>query len=384
MFEVERSEALITEICAAARVENQAVARRLVGIGELFELRRGEHGEEKDWAVDTWAEVGAEIAAALGCSAAMAGSHMHYARAMRDRLPTVAEVFVSGDIDFRTFQAIAHRTELITDEQAMAGVDRQLAARAPRWGALSQSRLATAIDRVVSRVDADAVRRPRQRADERAVVFWGCSDDGLEGMSATLFATDAEALEARLDALADSVCADDPRTGEQRRADALGALGAGHQRLSCQCGSAACPAGGRLPAAAEVTIHIVAEQGAVDGRSDVPGYIVGEGSLIPAHLVAELAREARLRPLIHPQDSPQERGYVPSGKLTAFVRARDLTCRAPGCDRPAIDCDLDHTIPYADGGPTHASNLKCLCRFHHLLKTFWGWHDKQLPDGTHI
>jgi hypothetical protein len=37
-------------------------------------------------------------------------------------------------------------------------------------------------------------------------------------------------------------------------------------------------------------------------------------------------------------------------------------------------------------GPTHPSNLKCLCRFHHLLKTFWngtnGWRDRQLPDGT--
>jgi hypothetical protein len=45
---------------------------------------------------------------------------------------------------------------------------------------------------------------------------------------------------------------------------------------------------------------------------------------------------------------------------------------------------LDHTVPYADGGPTHASNLKCYCRTHHLVKTFWGWRDQQLPDGTII
>jgi hypothetical protein len=43
---------------------------------------------------------------------------------------------------------------------------------------------------------------------------------------------------------------------------------------------------------------------------------------------------------------------------------------------------VDHTIPHRDGGPTHASNLKCLCRFHHLIKTFWGWRDEQLRDGT--
>jgi hypothetical protein len=44
---------------------------------------------------------------------------------------------------------------------------------------------------------------------------------------------------------------------------------------------------------------------------------------------------------------------------------------------------LDHTTPYPHG-PTCASNIKCLCRKHHLLKTFWGWLDQQLPDGTVI
>ena len=45
-----------------------------------------------------------------------------------------------------------------------------------------------------------------------------------------------------------------------------------------------------------------------------------------------------------------------------FVRARDLTCRAPGCDRPAVECDIDHTIARSDGGLTHASKVRCLCR----------------------
>jgi hypothetical protein len=35
-------------------------------------------------------------------------------------------------------------------------------------------------------------------------------------------------------------------------------------------------------------------------------------------------------------------------------------------------------------GSTHASNLKCLCRLHHLLNKFWGWCDQQLPDATLI
>jgi hypothetical protein len=70
--------------------------------------------------------------------------------------------------------------------------------------------------------------------------------------------------------------------------------------------------------------------------------------------------------------------------LADVVRCQDLTCRFPGCDRLAVGRDLDHTIPYGDGGRTPASNLKCLCRVHHLIKTFWGWRDRQLPDATVI
>jgi hypothetical protein len=97
-----------------------------------------------------------------------------------------------------------------------------------------------------------------------------------------------------------------------------------------------------------------------------------------------LAASAKLVPLIHPADAPPENGYVPSKALADFVRCRDLTCRWPGCDQPAIGCDLDHTIPHRQGGQTHAANLKCYCRTHHLVKTFMGWADKQLPDGTVI
>jgi hypothetical protein len=133
-----------------------------------------------------------------------------------------------------------------------------------------------------------------------------------------------------------------------------------------------------------VAIHVIAEQATIDGRGAAPASELGADGLIAPELVAELAASARLIPLIHPADAAPEPGYVPSKALADFVRCRDMTCRWPGCDRPAADCDLDHTVPYAQGGPTHASNLKCYCRTHHLVKTFWGWRDQQLPDGTVI
>jgi hypothetical protein len=50
---------------------------------------------------------------------------------------------------------------------------------------------------------------------------------------------------------------------------------------------------------------------------------------------------------------------------------RDMTCRAPGCDRPAVFGDIDHTVAYP-GGPTHPGNLKCYCRKHDAHKTVCG------------
>lgn len=66
-------------------------------------------------------------------------------------------------------------------------------------------------------------------------------------------------------------------------------------------------------------------------------------------------------------ESVMARGYTPSKALADFVRCRDLSCRFPGCDKPASACDIDHTIAYGDGGPTQASKLKLLCRKHHRM-----------------
>lgn len=375
-----QSRGLIAQLGLASRAENRAAALRLKVIGELFELRRGERGERADWAVDTWAAVGAEVAAALQISLAKAGSYLTYALAMLTR-PAVAAVFLAGDIDMGVFQTIYYRTELITDAEVMATVDRELAERVAHWPSMTRGRLATKIDQLVARHDRDAVRQAKEKTMDRRVSLWD-QGNGTTELAGLVMSTDAAALDARLDALAATVCPDDPRTLEQRRADALGALAVGMDRLACRCDSTQCPAGQR-PASPGVVIHLVAEQSSVAGRSETPACLLGPNTLVSAELVAELAKDARVRPLMNPAQACPESGYRPSTALAEFVRARDLTCRAPGCDRPATHCDLDHTIPWP-AGPTHASNIKALCRVHHLLKTFWGWRDTQMPDGTVI
>jgi hypothetical protein len=50
-------------------------------------------------------------------------------------------------------------------------------------------------------------------------------------------------------------------------------------------------------------------------------------------------------------------GRSVTAALADFIRARDLTCRFPGCTVPATNCDVEHTIPWPYG-PTSASNPK--------------------------
>ncbi len=365
---------LVERVQRWSRVENRAAARRLDAIADVWETRLRESGDREDWVVDVHASVTAEVAAALCVSQGRAGSYLNYARAMRERLPRVAEAFLAGEVDFRLFQTMVYRTDLINDAEILAAVDRELSVKAPRWPSLTPGRLAGYIDTIVARADADAVRHRRDRQTDRDV-WIGMGDNGIAEIHGTLWNTDGEALDKRLTALAATVCDQDPRTTDQRRADALGILAAGGDRLGCHCDRSDCPAGGK--AASAVVVHVVAEAG--DGAF---GMTQGADGLIPPELLEHLARSAMLMPLTHPGDAAPESGYTPSRALADFVRCRDMTCRFPGCDRPATESDIDHTVAYSEGGRTHASNLKCLCRVHHLVKTFWGWHDTQLPDGT--
>jgi Domain of unknown function (DUF222) len=55
------------------------------------------------------------------------------------------------------------------------------------------------------------------------------------------------------------------------------------------------------------------------------------------------------------------------------IRARDRTCRWPGCDVPSVWTDAHHLTPWWKGGATAVDEIISLCRYHHGLVHEGDW-----------
>lgn len=58
--------------------------------------------------------------------------------------------------------------------------------------------------------------------------------------------------------------------------------------------------------------------------------------------------------------------------LRTALETRDRTCVVPNCNRRR-DLEIDHIVPYGQGGTTTLENLARLCRWHHAQKTHHRW-----------
>ncbi len=381
MFDDGTATDLIHAMGVAVRGENCAIAERLAAVSRLFALRKREYVEAGFLRTDLVVAVGAEVSAAQNISRRRAENQVRMAVSLHERLPNVAAVFARGDIDLRMVQMALTRTDNVEDD-VIGALDEALAPKLSKWMRLSKKGLRDRLDMWVAEFDPAGVRVPQIAKDNR---YFDIEPDvpGMATVTGVIDAQDAAALDKRLDAVAATVCPNDPRTHNHRRAAAAGALGRGESTLACQCGGDHCTAWPVGESASQVVIHIVAEKATVDGTGDRPGYLAGFG-VMPAEEVRAAAKKAKLKPVAFPQAEP-EKGYYPSASLRDFLRWRDLTCRWPGCDTPVEKCDVDHTTPWPYG-VTHPSGTKHYCRTHHLIKTFLtgvnGWRDEQRPDGT--
>lgn len=276
---------------AWARVEAAACARRLAAMVTMLDALRAADGsaEREQWYLDNWGAACAEIGAAQQLTSGAASRFLMVGTALRDRLPKVGAVFSEGLVSYLVVNTIVWRTMLIKDPLALRAVDAALADALRRWEPKSQQRTEQEIDTLIQRFDPHALRRAQDRARTRGVDVH-TDGDGLASLWGTLFVHDATALDRRLDALAATTCDADPRTRDQRRADALGTLASGADRLSCRCGLSDCPAAGP-PVPGSVVVHVVAHGDAVtDAIADAPA---GPGSDAAAQHSALDGKEPR-------------------------------------------------------------------------------------------
>ena len=122
-------------------------------------------------------------------------------------------------------------------------------------------------------------------------------------------------------------------------------------------------------AQARPVINVYSPKGRAEGD---PVYIPGSGWTDPEATAAFDDWLAESEPVERNLDAAAEqvlRGYAPSEAMRQAVGARNRTCVYPGCNRPAEQCQLDHRIPYEEGGETAVGNLFPLCQHHHNMKT---------------
>lgn len=288
-------------------------------------LRTVELVQRQLWRTDPFEEVAAEISAAQHISRGRAGGQIHMARALRD-LPEVAEVFATGAIDYRMVATIINRTDNVEPDRR-AAVDAAIARHCVKWMRLSGPKLCDRVDLWVAKHDPAAVRVPPKVDDSRYVEI-SATSPGMAAIWANVHATDAALVDAALDGLAATVCDNDPRTKEQRRADACGPLARREATLACLCGSPYCAAVVERQAVSGIVITVLAEQATVNGASDQPGYLPGFG-ILPAESVRDLAAAgATMQPLTMPSGS--EPGYRASKTLAKFIRLARSDVSLPG------------------------------------------------------
>jgi hypothetical protein len=333
--------------------------------------------------LDPDAETVEELALALRLSSAAAAARVTTADGLQ-ALPVVAAALRQGRLGATHARVLTDcLTGLTPDlpDAVRASLERVLVQRAVD-DRLTPGQLRRLAQRLILRADPEGAEQRRRRAVRGRDVSCRADDHGMAWLSAYLPAPSALACLESLDAHARHTLGDDPddhRGLGARRADALVNL------VLTGSVDGNPPDDATVPATVAVSVHVTVPLTTLSGAGDEAGEIDGLGP-IDAALARDLAHHphATWRRLVtDPVDGrlvdAGTTRYHPPSRLDRHVRLRDVTCRWPGCMRPARRCDLDHTAPWP-AGPTSEDNLTTLCRHHHRLKTLGRFQAARIGD----
>ncbi|MDT0188152.1 DUF222 domain-containing protein [Microbacterium sp. ARD31] len=354
----------------------------------------------------------AELGAVLGLSSGAAKKLIGHALELRHRLPRLWTQVQSGLVPAWQARIVAettiHTTPRLTVEAA-GFVDAQVAAVAGRVAPAQLDRLVAEAIKRYDLAEADPASDPEDghlHVDPRHVTI-NDEDVHFAGTMRIEAEVDiADALDlghavsqgaAALKALGSTESLD------VRRAKALGDLARTQTSLDLSSATATEPATATkrdtadLPAARELVLHLHFDAH-LEGVRTVfgpTGRMENGQRLVLLDQVkawcGDTHTKITIKPVIDLTTEQTAPGYAIPDRIREQVVLRDRTCVFPWCTRPARRSDIDHIVAYdhdadAEGrpqpGPTTTSNLACLCRSHHRLKTHTAWHYRMVEPGV--
>lgn len=282
-------------------------------------------------------------------------------------MPSVAKRALEGEIPQRSLRQLTKAAGKHPHDFPL--VEENLADAASR---LDSRDLRRVIDHWRQQVDhAEVVGEAADRRSQRTASI-AQTVDGMWHLDAWLDPESGHAVSSAMRVHADpgNLDPDDRRSHGQRMADALTEIA----RRSLDRPSVGSGDGspGHSSSAGEkphITVTVSYEQIAdADGTAAPLPEI--DGTPVISEDVRRLACDARIVRMVLDGDSqPLDVGRAVRTVPPAIRRAldaRDHGCTWNGCDLPPAWCDAHHIDHWADGGPTSLTNLRLLCRRHHV------------------
>ncbi len=347
---------------ASERLVAAFQARTLQAITTIHDAYRG---LEIDADEDAFDGAVFELRGALRWTRRAAESEVEFATDLTHRLPSVLEALRCGRIDRRRAQVIVDGTAHLTVAHA------RLVAEAVRstMPHLTTGQLRARVRRACLEVDPHSCRHETEKAEAMRSFTTQAEPDGT--VSIHMYGVDAvraQELSDRINRIARSLRGnEETRTMDQLRTDVA---------IDLLCGTAS-PMIGRVHFTIGLTDLFDPD---VETVADLAGY----GPIL--HDIIDQATEAAgwEWTVSGASGIPMADGHG-RRRHTASQRRRLLgwkpTCVAPGCRMPTVDCDLDHTTPYAEAGITATGDSAPLCRHDHCVRHSTGWTYARRPDG---
>ena len=347
---------------ASERLVAAFQARTLEAITTIHDAYRGLDIDAEEDAFD-----GAvfELRGALRWTRRAAESEVELATDLTHRLPSVLEDLRCGRIDRRRAHVIVDGTAHLTVAHA------RLVAEAVRESMpqLTTGQLRARVRRACLEVDPQSARQETERAKTQRSFTTQAEADGT--VSLHMYGVDAvraQELSDRINRIARSLRSNgESRTMDQLRTDVA---------VDLLCGTASSKIG-RVHFTIGLTDLFDPD---IQAAADLAGY----GPIL-LDIIDQVTEVGGWEWTVSGDSGmPLTDGHG-RRRHTASQRRRlagwKPTCVAPGCRMPTVDCDLDHTTPYAEARITDTGDSAPLCRHDHCVRHATGWTYTRRPDG---